>query len=84
MKIRLLLTAVCLLLLIPSTAFANAGPAYYDKYPGINMVPIYSNHIRVLEERLDFDISENPGKFPTVQAEVSVHYFLRIPGKRKR
>jgi len=83
MKIKLLLILVCLLLLIPSTAFANAGPAYYEKYPGINMVPIYSNHIRVLEERLEFDISENPGKFPTVQAEVSVHYFFENTGEEE-
>lgn len=71
------------MLLIPSEAHANVGPAYYEEYPGINMVPIYSNHVRVLEERLDFDISENPGNFRVVNADVSVHYLFENTGEEE-
>jgi hypothetical protein len=65
------------LLLLPSLASANAGPAYEDAFPDINLIPVYNSHIKVTEENLVFDIATNPGSFNSVKADVVVNYLLK-------
>jgi hypothetical protein len=67
---------IALLLFLPSVVLANAGPTYEGESPGMDLMPIYNNQVKVIEENLTFDIVDNPDSFVPVKAEVLVNYHL--------
>lgn len=72
-----------LLIYMPSVVLANAGPAYYDEYPGMNMMPVFNNQVKVKEENLAFDIVTTSHSFYSVKADVTVNYLLENTGDQE-